>query len=411
MGRAPLEVADIVRVHREAFLQRYGHAVGEDARRALHAILACRTAELGGHKETRRCNHCGHIEIAYNSCRHRACPKCGALAKEEWLAKRRAELLPVEYFHLVFTIPDELGPLALANRRAVYEILFAASAEALLKLAADPQRLGARLGGLAIIHTWGQTLRHHPHIHMIVPGGGLSPDGKRWVGCRKRFLLPVKPLSRLFRRLFLEKLETLHAKGGLVFQGIAAARAEDRLFRKLLAACRTKDWFVYAKPPFGGSEKGLRYLARYTRRTAISNSRLLKLADGKVSFRYKDYAHGGEMRVMTLDAVEFLRRFLLHVPPKGFVRVRYFGLFANRFRTRNLARCRELLGAREPEPLPDLAAMPWPDRMLLLTGHDPILCRVCKKGRMLMVESPISKPSARDPPDTGLFTGQAGAAR
>jgi len=309
----------------------------------MSAIELCRTAELGGHVEG--CRSCGTIRIAYNSCRNRHCPKCQGQASREWLAARQGELLPAAYFHVVFTLPAQIAPIAFQNKAVVYTILFKAAAETLRTIAADPKHLGAEIGLVAILHSWGQNLHYHPHIHCIVPGGGLSPDGTRWISCRPGFFLPVRVLSRLFRRLFLEQLRAAYEVGKLGFFGDIAKLAEPAAFRRRLAEVRRLKWVVYAKPPFGGPEQVLAYLGRYTHRVAIANSRLISMADGQVKFRWKDYRHRGKAKLMTLDANEFIRRFLLHTLPDGFHRIRHYGFLANGHRTRKIALCRRLLDA------------------------------------------------------------------
>ena len=347
----------------------------------MRAIELCRTAALGGHVDT--CDSCGHEKISYNSCRDRHCPKCQALASAKWLDDRKAELLPVAYFHVVFTIPDKLNALALQNQEVVFSRLFRAVADALLTIAADPKHLGAKIGLFGILHTWSQTLAFHPHIHCVVPGGGLSPDG-RWIACRKGFFLSVRVLSRLFRRLLLESLQRAFDDGVLEFHGQQAYLSEPAAFRGLLHQCRSTEWVVYAKEPFAGPDQVLAYLARYTHRIAISNYRLLKLTDdGKVRFRWKDYRAGGTQKVMTLGADEFIRRFLLHVVPKGFVRIRHFGLMANRSRANALARCRTALNV----PTPETKTQPtqtedWQEHYQALTGEDLRLCPHCKTGHL-----------------------------
>jgi hypothetical protein len=343
MSRPPVEVADIFRAHGPEFLRTHGAVVSPARKKILRKLTECRTAALGGHVET--CSRrCGYERVAYNSCRNRHCPKCQASARAAWLEARQADLLPVEYFHVVFTVPAQVAQVALQNKRILYDMLFRASAESMKELAADPRHLGAQLGFIGLLHTWGQTLHHHPHIHYVVPGGGLAEGGKRWMACAKGFFLPVKPLARLFRGKFLAYLRQAFESGRLIFQGELAALATDQVFDALLATLYDIDWVVYAKPPFGGPEQVLKYLARYTHRVAIANARILSLRDGRVRFAYKDYARGGRQRVMTLDAMEFIRRFLLHVLPKGFVRMRHFGFLANPVRRERIARCRELLG-------------------------------------------------------------------
>jgi hypothetical protein len=340
-----LEVADIFRRHGPAWRQANAGHVSLGQLKVMSAIEHCRTAALGGH--VARCDNdkCGHTQIAYNSCRNRHCPKCQGTAAREWLAKREAELLPVPYFHVVFTLPAAIADIAYQNKAAIYDILFKASAETLLTIAADPKHLGARIGVLSVLHTWGSALTHHPHVHMIVPGGGISLDGERWIACRPGFFLPVRVLSRLFRRLVLEKLTAAHQAGALEFFGQHAVLTNAQAFATYLAPLRNSEWVVYSKRPFGGPEEVLRYLARYTHRVAISNRRLVAL-DGKgVTFKWKDYRLDGPERygLMTLDTNEFIRRFLMHVLPAGFHRIRYYGLLTSPTRAKNVARIRALL--------------------------------------------------------------------
>ena len=321
MTRPRLELAEVIRSCGDAFLDEYGATLSPEQRRALRDIAACRTSALGGHME--ECDRCGHRRIAYNSCRNRHCPKCQATAAAHWVEAQAADLLPVEYFHIVFTLPAALGPLALQNPRVVYGLLFRAAAETLMQIAVDAKHLGAEIGFLAVLHTWGQTLQHHPHVHCVVPGGGLSPDGTGWVASPKGFFLPVRVLGRVFRGKFLALLGTAFDRGRLAFHGRLRELVGADRFHQLLRAAAQTEWVVYAKPPFGGPEQVLKYLARYTHRVAISNRRLVALKDGRVRFRYKDYARGGRRRTMTLEASEFLRRFLQHVLPSGFVRIRH----------------------------------------------------------------------------------------
>src|SRR3954451_20647510 len=317
-----LEVAEIVRRHGDAFLDRYGDTLRPEQRRALGDIAACRTAALGGHVE--ECDQCGHRQIAYNSCRNRHCPKCQATAAAQWTADREAELLPVEYFHVVFTLPAALGPIALQNPREVYGLLFRAAPETLQQIAADPTHLGAAIAVLAVLHTWGQNLQHHPHVHCVVPGGGISPDASRWVACRPGFFLPVRVLSRVFRGKFLSLLRAAFDTGRLTFHGKLGFLAEPGEYNRRLADNARTELVVYAKPPFGGPEQVLKYLARYTHRVAIGNKRLVGLDDaGRVTFTYKDYADTAKTKAMTLDGIEFLRRWVQHVLPRGFVKIRH----------------------------------------------------------------------------------------
>jgi hypothetical protein len=313
---ARLEVADVFRRHGAAYAHAHDGHLGRVERRVMSAIELCRTAALGGHTE--QCEDCGLIRCAYNSCRNRHCPKCQGQARAEWLAARQAELLPVAYFHVVFTLPAPAAEIAFQNKACVYAILFRAAAETLSRIAADPRHLGAALGIVAVLHTWGQSLHHHPHVHCVVPGGGPSLDGTRWVACRAGFFLPVRVLSRLFRRLFLEQLQAAFEAGELDFFGALAGLADPAAFARHLRQLRRVEWVVYAKPPFGGPAQVLAYLGRYTHRVAIANSRLVSLTDSTVSFRWKDYRHHGKAKVMTLDAHEFIRRFLLHTLPDGF---------------------------------------------------------------------------------------------
>ncbi len=348
MSRPAVEVADILRAQGGRFLDRYQRSFDFQQLKAFRAIQRCRTAALGGHIDA--CPKCGHQAISYNSCRNRHCPKCQAQARERWLAARERELLATNYFHVVFTVPHELNVLALDNPRLFYDLLFTASAQTLLQVAADSKHLGAEIGVISILHTWGQNLLLHPHIHCAIPSGGLSPDHTRWVQPRYRFFLPVKVLSRVFRGKFCAGLKRLYRRKHLRCAGPASLLADPKEFRRLLRRLHRQDWVVYAKPAFGGPLKVLRYLGRYTHRIAISNHRLLAFDGERVTFRWKDYARGGKQRTMTLMGTEFLRRFFLHVLPKGFVRIRYFGFLANRFRAHRLPLCFQLLASDRPPP-------------------------------------------------------------
>ncbi len=349
---AVLEVADVFRRHGEAFRQAHTGHIGAGERRVMGAITACRTAALGGHIE--QCDGCSALRIAYNSCRNRHCPKCQGSARHAWLTDQQADLLPVPYFHVIFTVPVPVAAVAFHNKAVVYAILFRAAAETLVTVAANPRRLGARIGLTAVLHTWGQALLHHPHVHCVVPGGGPSLDGTRWIACRSGFFLPVRVLARRFRRLFLDLLGRAFAAGTLRFSGTVAGLADPRVFNQRLAELRRTDWVVYAKPPFGSPTTVLAYLARYTHRVAIANSRLVALDDNQVRFTWKDYRANGRTKVMTLAADEFIRRFLLHVLPDGFHRIRHYGFLANGDRRDNLARCRRLIAASHAagEPMP-----------------------------------------------------------
>src|SRR5438094_5360085 len=346
MSRPTLEVADIVRAAGNRFWEHHGSHLAWQHRKVLDAIVRCRTAALGGHRD--QCVRCGHQAISYNSCRNRHCPRCQGNARSRWLAKRRAELLPVSYFHIVFTLPHELSALALQNKRLLYDLLFRASAATLLELAGDPKHLGADIGFLGVLHTWGQNLQHHPHIHYVVPAGGLAPDGSRWIASSRRFFLPVGALSRVFRGKFTAGLKQLFRQHKLQFHGSLQSLVEPRCFRKFLRQLFREDWVVYAKPPFGGPEHVLNYLARYTHRVAISKHRIVDVTDSHVTFRWKDYAHHSRQRTMTLTSEEILRRFVQHVLPKGFPRIRYFGWLANRRRRQLLPCCRLLLAQTPP---------------------------------------------------------------
>src|SRR5262250_1190752 len=348
MTRPTLEVADILRAHGDRFLDRYRSGFDFQQLKAFRAIQRCRTAALGGHRDA--CPTCGYQAISYNSCRNRHCPKCQAQARERWLAARERELLDTSYFHVVFTVPHELNVLALENPRLFYDLLFTATAQTLLQIASDPKHLGAQIGVIAILHTWGQNLLLHPHIHCVIPAGGLSLDHLRWVRPRYAFFLPVKVLSRVFRGKFLAGLKRLQRSKKLQSAGPAAALADPRQFAELLRRLHRHDWVVYAKPAFGGPMQVLRYLGRYTHRVAISNHRWLAFDQERVTFRWKDYAHGGKPGQMTLVATEFLRRFFLHVLPRGFVRIRQFGFLVNRSRASNLVLCRQLLASNSSAP-------------------------------------------------------------
>jgi putative transposase/transposase-like zinc-binding protein len=392
--RPRLEVADVFHRHGADWRQANAGHVSLGQLQVMSAIEQCRSAALGGHVE--RCEDCGHSHIAYNSCRNRHCPKCQGAAAQGWLAAREADLLPVGYFHVVFTLPAEIAPLAYQNKAIVYDLLFRTAAETLLTIAADPKHLGARIGATAVLHSWGSAMTHHPHIHMIVPGGGISLDGVRWVRCKPGFLLPVRVLSRLFRRLFLTALADAHAAGRLQFFGEIAGLCRREAFAASLVPLRRKNWFVYAKPPFSGPEAVLAYLARYTHRVAIANSRLITLDERGVTFRYKDYRRDGQARyrTMTLAADEFIRRFLLHVLPKRFHRIRHYGLLASPGCKANIARARELIADPMPEVAPPTANDNGePDAA---TDHRP-RCPCCG-GRMLIVEVFGRGGAPRGPP-------------
>ncbi len=398
MNRPSLELADIFRLHGAAY--RQAHDLPLQQLRLMRAIETCRTAALGGHVE--QCDQhdtCDHIRVSYNSCSNRHCPKCGNLARAEWLEQRKAELLPIEYFHVVFTVPEEIAAIAFYNKKVVYDILFRASAETLLTIAGDPKHLGAEVGFFSLLHTWGQNLLHHPHVHCVVSGGGLSVDYERWVACRPGFLLPVRVLSRLFRRLFLEALAKAHNAGELYFFSELKGLCKPQAFAAYLAPLAKAEWVVYAKPPFGGALQVLEYLGRYTQRVALSNQRLTALEDGKVSFQWKDYRHHNRSKTMTLDADEFIRRFLLHTLPPGFQRIRHYGFLANCHRRDKIALCRQILSA----PVADLWPSPeqvrdYRDLYEILSGESLRRCPRCGIGTMVRIYQLL--PHYRKPLDS-----------
>jgi hypothetical protein len=401
VSRPRLEVADVFHHHGAAWRRANAGHVSLGQLKVMSAIEQCRSAVLGGHVE--RCQDCGHSRIAYNSCRNRHCPKCQGAAAKDWLAAREADLLPVGYFHLVFTLPAEIAPVAYQNKAVVYDLLFRAAAETLLTIAADRRHLGARIGFTAVLHSWGSAMTHHPHLHMIVPGGGISLDGKRWVAGRPGFLVPVRVLSRLFRRLFLDGLADARAAGRLAFFGELGSLGNPAAFAAHLAPLRKKNWFVYAKAPFAGPEAVLAYLARYTHRVAISNSRLIGLDEHGVTFRYKDYRHNGQARyrTMTLAPDEFIRRFLLHVLPKGFHRIRHYGLLASATCKANIARARELIAMPVPMTEPPAEHDDADPAASVAADHRPP-CPCCG-GHMIIVETfeRCGAPRAPPSPDTG----------
>ena len=396
LPRPALEVADVIRQHGEAFQAKYRGKLTAAQRKALRDLAACRTKALGGHVE--RCLDCGYERIAYNSCRNRHCPKCQALARARWLEQEAALLLPVEYHHVVFTLPAEVAELALANPVTLYAALFQAASATLRDVAANPKRLGAQLGVLMVLHTWGQNLCHHPHVHGVVTGGGLSCDARGradptpcWRSCRPGFFLPVRVLSSLFRGKYLARLRRAFEQGKLKFPARLKALADKATFARWLRPLYKKDWVVYSKRPFGGPLQVLKYLARYTHRVAISNGRLLKLEDGQVTFRYKDYADAQRHKTMTLSAEEFLRRFVQHILPRGFVKIRHYGLWANRHRADKLELSRRLLGAEaataSAEPAPE-ETTPESDALLCIASAEAPHCPQCGSRRLLHVELP-----------------------
>jgi hypothetical protein len=398
VARPRLEVADIFRGHGPAWRKANAGHVSLGQLKVMSAIESCRTAALGGH--VARCENCPHTVIAYNSCRNRHCPKCQGAAAKQWLAEREADLLPVPYYHLVFTLPAPISDIAYQNKAEVYDILFKASAETLATIAADPRHLGAHIGMTSVLHTWGSALTHHPHVHMIVPGGGISLDGTRWISCRPGFFLPVRVLSRLFRRLFLERLLAAHQAGRLKFFGNHVALTDLQAFTAYLAPSRKVEWVVYAKKPFGGPQAVLAYLSRYTHRVAIANSRLIACDRGGVTFRWKDYRLDGRERfkTMTLANSEFIRRFLIHVLPGGFHRIRHYGLFASGSRIDNIARVRELLTGLQPPRQPNQDATTRDNEPKTISHPCP-----CCGGRMIIIETfrrgstPRYRPTAPPP--------------
>ena len=392
-----LEVADIFRQVGPAYRAEHAGALSLGQRRVMSAIEQCRTAALGGHVE--QCDSCGHQRIAFNSCRNRHCPKCQSLVRAQWLEDRQTELLPVEYFHVVFTVPQEIAAIAYQNKTVVYDILFRATAETLRTIAGDAKHLGAEIGFIAILHTWGQNLLHHPHLHCVVPGGGVAPNGERWISCRPGFFLPVRVLSRLFRRLFIAQLQLAFDHGELQFFNSLEALSNRVAFAKHLAPATRAEWVVYAKPPFGGPKQVLEYLGRYTHRVAISNNRLREFSDGAVTFAWKDYRHESRNKTMRLDAHEFIRRFLLHVLPSGFQRIRHYGLLANRYREVRLNQCRDLLAAPAPAVVP-LDAEDYRDRYQRLTGVSLRDCPHCGHGQMVRIETFLPGTLPRGPPPT-----------
>lgn len=373
-----LEVAEIFRQHGPAY--RESHRLSRNELRVMRAIEVCRTAALGGHKD--QCDHCGHVEISYNSCRNRHCPKCQTLRKEKWIEARREDLLPIEYFHVVFTLPVELNHLALLNQRVLYDLLFRSASETLTQLAQDPKHLGATVGVIGILHTWGQNLMAHPHIHCIVTGGGLSSDKGRWVSARKGFFIPVRVISALFKGKFLDLLKRCFQSDALVFSDRIHHLKPSKDFERFRSQLYHKKWVVYCKPPFDGAQGVLQYLGRYTHRVAISNHRILSNRGGYVSFLWQDYADHNRQKNMTLKAAEFIRRFLLHVLPSRYVRIRHFGLLANRKRKDNIARCRKLLGDVQTAIQPNTRKETWQEQLFRICGIDVTLCPVCQKGRM-----------------------------
>ena len=388
--RGFLEVADVFRAHGPAYRASHAHEMPLRHLRAMRAIEIRRTAALGGHVD--ECDHCKALKISYNSCRNRHCPKCQCLDKERWLEARKSDLLPVRYFHVVFTLPEGLRPLALRNQELLYQILFRASSETLKELTADPKHLGGKTGFIALLHTWSQTLMDHPHLHCIVTAGGLSPDGKRWVPCKEDFFVPVTVLSRLFRGKFLAYFKKAYEKGQISFPGKIAHLKEESSLKTLLNILYGQEWNVYCKPSFLNAETLMEYLGRYTHRVAISNDRLVKIEADQVTFRYRDRNDNDHPKLMTLDASEFIRRFLLHILPDGFVKIRHYGILSSRNRKSKLARCMTLLEVCHPHRNREKHREPWEDLLERITGVDPRICPYCGKGKMVSKE--VLDPSA-----------------
>lgn len=388
MRRSP-EVADIFRSYGPDYRERHGSAMPIRHLRAMRAIETCRTAELGGHVD--ECDHCGALRVSYNSCRNRHCPKCQSLDKERWLEDRKQDLLPTRYFHIVFTLSQQLRPLALRNQKVVYNLLFRAASETLKTLTKDPKHLGAEVGFIMVLHTWSQTLMDHPHLHCIVTGGGLSSDGTQWIPCKEDFFLPVKVLSRLFRGKLIDYLKEAWQKGKLSSPGEVAYLQQEGPFYDLLRDLYKQEWVVYCKPPFSNAKMVMEYLGRYTHRVAISNDRVVKIHNGQVTFRYRDRNDNDKMKLMTLNASEFIRRFLMHILPDGFMKIRHYGLLSNRNRKTKLATCKALLGVCPPDETGN-SKESWQDLLTRITGRDPRLCPYCGKGRMVLKE--VLNPSA-----------------
>ncbi|MFT7577072.1 MAG: hypothetical protein ACI9XZ_003465 [Alphaproteobacteria bacterium] len=398
MSRPGLEVADIFRAHGLAWRQANAGHISLGQLKVMSAIERCRTAALGGHIAC--CETCTHSHIAYNSCRDRHCPKCQAAVAKEWLAAREAELLPVPYYHVVFTLPAALADIAYQNKAVIYDLLLKVSAETMITIAADPKRLGAKIGITSVLHTWGSAMTHHPHVHMIVPGGGLSPDGKRWISCRSKYLLPVPVLSERFKRQFLKRLRAAHKAGRLKFFGEYRHLADRKAFSTYLAPLKKTKWYVNTKRPFAGPRQVLAYLSRYTHRVAISNGRLITMGNEGVTFKYKDYRLEGRKRykTMTLGTHEFIRRFLTHVLPRGFHRIRHYGLFANGGRAKNIAKARLLLGMAKPQPEADETRQDQDNEPAVLACP----CPKCG-GRMIIIETFERGSTPRNwPPPEGI---------
>ena len=399
MGRPKIEVADIFRRYGEAYRNEHDGSLSTAQRRVMNAIEVCRTAALGGHIEECDNDNCLHQRISYNSCCNRHCTKCQSLARAEWIEDRQAELLETPYYHVVFTVPEEIAAIAYQNKEVVYGILFRAAAQTLRTIAADPKHLGAEIGFFAVLHTWGQNLLFHPHLHFVVAGGGIAPEGDRWISCRPGFFLPVRVLSRLFRRLFLKLLQKAFDSGKLHFFSSLESLQDRKAFLRHLAPARKAEWVVYAMAPFAGPQQVLDYVGRYTHRVAISNDRLLDMENGEVRFRWKDYRDDNRQKTMTLKADEFIRRFLIHVLPNGFQRIRYYGFLGNRYRKQKLALCRRLLGMPDNEVPVGEPSSDYRDRCEELTGSSLWECPVCHQGRMHVIG--VLQSTKKRPPMMG----------
>lgn len=393
--RNAIEVADIFRSYGPAYRDSHGAEMSIGQLRARHAIEICRTADLGGHVD--ECDECGSLRISYNSCRNRHCPKCQCLDKERWLESMKRDVLPIQYFHVVFTNPEELSPISLRNQKVAYTIHFKAASETLKELSNDPRHLGASIGFIGILHTWSQTLIHHPHIHFIVSGGGLSPDGKRWISCKKDFFIRVEVLSRLFKGKYLYYLKKAYYAGKLVFPGKIEKLGEKGAFEKFCSTLYAKEWVVDSRPSFKTSESVIDYLGRYTHRVAITNDRIINLENDNVTFKYRDRKDNDKIKLMTLDAFEFIRRFLFHVLPDGFMKIRHYGILSNRNRNEKLLICKKLLGVDVSENEQGSKKETWEDLLYRITGIDPRVCPYCGKGRMIKREE-LQPRRGRYPP-------------
>jgi len=389
------EIADVFNKYGQAYLEKYNPSYEQI--KVINAITSCRTSQLGGHVDV--CNSCGHLRVSYNSCRNRHCPKCQGLIKEKWIEKRKKDLLPIQYYHIVFTIPDDLNALALRNKKEIYSLLFKASSQTLKELAEDQKHLGANIGFISLLHTWGQNLMDHPHIHCIVTGGGLSLNKKKWVSSKKNFFIPVRVISALFKGKFLYYLKQKYYNDKFTFPGKIKHLEEEVNFQKLLDDLYAKDWVVFSKPSLKNPKFVIDYLGRYTNKIAISNHRIIKMENGKVTFKYRDYSDNNKTKLMTLDVFEFIRRFLLHVLPKRFVRIRYYGILGNRYRKQNLKWCRYLLKVTMKDEQTSTNES-WQELLFRLTGENPNICPECGQGKMILKQE--IRPSPYDKVDLNV---------